>query len=59
MGLSHNADHENVFSDLTLGGGGEIDEHERSQNKRASDRSPEEAKCRTEVLPWIRAVHWV
>ena len=57
MGRPDNADHENVFSDLTQGGGGEIDEHERSQDKRASDGWPEEAKCRTEALPWIRAVH--
>jgi hypothetical protein len=30
MGLSHDADHENIFSDLTLGSGDETDEHERS-----------------------------
>ena len=47
MGLSDNVDHENVFSDLTLGSGGEIDEHERSQNKRAPERSLEEAECRS------------
>ena len=33
MGRSDNADHENVFSDLSVGRGCEIDEHERSQKQ--------------------------
>jgi hypothetical protein len=58
MGRSDNADHENVFSDLSVGRGCEIDEHERSLNKRASDRSLEEARWRTDALPWIYALHF-
>ena len=45
MGRSENTDHENVFSDLSAGRGCEIDKHESGQNnKRASDKSPEEAR---------------
>ena len=43
MGPSDDADHENVFSELCVGGRQEKHEQERRQNKRASDRSLEEA----------------
>ena len=58
MGRSDYADHENVFSDLTLGSGDETDEDERKQGKRASGAGPEEARCRAEALPWTQAIHW-
>jgi hypothetical protein len=40
MGRSDYADHENVFSDLTLGSGDETDKDERKQKKRASGAGP-------------------